>query len=92
MTHKSIQDIHVIQDKHMSNINSLRWGWFKGNLRGRLFLSTENRMREFYWAGYKTIHEFESTEAIILGTVLSTGPKSTSETLSHRACAVISGE
>ena len=22
---------------------------------------------EVYWAGYKTIHEFESTEAIILG-------------------------
>lgn len=49
-------------------------------------------MREVYWAGYKTIHEFESTEAVILGTVLSIGPKSTSETLSHRACAVISGE
>ena len=56
------------------------------------FISTEKRMREVYWAGYKTIHEFESTEAVILGTVLSIGPKSTSETLSHRACAVISGE
>ena len=57
---------------------------------------------EVYWAGYKTIHEFESTEAIILGTILSTGPKyrwtpkpgpkSTGEHLSHRACAIISGE
>ena len=56
------------------------------------FISTEKRMLEVYWAGYETIHEFESTEAIIFKTVLSTGPKSTSEYLTHRACAIISGE
>ena len=83
----------MIQDKHMSNINSLRYGWFKGNLRGWLFISTEKRrLEEVYWAGYKTVHEFEGTEAIILGTILSTGSKSTSEHLTHRACAIISDE
>ena len=49
-------------------------------------------LEEVYWAGYEAIHEFESTEAIIFETILSTGPKSTSEYLTHRACAIISGE